>query len=352
VRIEWVGDDHEPGVGLPLSKAVTFDVERQWKGTAGEALTVFTGSGGGDCGSPFDVGRTYLVYATAREGSAGGVLQSSICHRGLAADPQDPRARYEFEELDRLVLGRGVPDPETARQRDAIRRVYQDFRMAVMRLRSTKFHEALTRSVPPGRPMSEPPEPAGTPEEVISFVCAGVVDHYAELRELALQASKEDLLAGSLFVAMEVLALRHRIDGAALSAMSPADLMRRFYDEGWEPRLGLVELELGKFGTLGDEVYVDGVRGTSNLDPRSMILPSAFRFEQVEGGWCLDTVWNLASAEAGQTLRIVAAQQGRPLDDYVLELLGGMLQNQGYGQSSGLPVEASPDLWEPFAGAR
>ena len=234
VRIEWTGDDPEPGI-VPISKAVTFEVERHWKGAPDDTVTIYTGAGGGDCGSPFDVGLTYLVYATTRGGGSGSTLQTSICHRGLTAGANDPRMVYEFDRLDQLVLGRGAPDPETAHHHDDTRRSYDGYRTAVLRLRNAELSRAMARAAPPGRPVPPPREASmGTAEEVVAFVCGDVVDRYAKLRELALHASKQDLLAGSLFDAMEVLALRYRIDAASLAAMSPAELMRRFYEEGME----------------------------------------------------------------------------------------------------------------------
>ena len=357
MKIEWVGRDFEPGHQpglLPVSRAVTFEVDTQWKGESAAAITVHTGSGGGDCGSSFDVGRDYLVYAGGRDGPAGAILVTSICHRGLAAHREDPRTRYEMDELDQALLGREVPDPETAREREEIRKLYESYRWAVRRLAQAQTSRAWASRVPDGHPHRQvEQEPPATPEQALSFLCNGVVDHYATLRELALHASKEQLLAGSLFTAMDVLALRHRIDGATLSTMTAVELVARFYEAGWEPRPGSIELELGRFGALGDDVYVDGVGGSGSLGPQSRFLEARFRFEKVHGGWCFDSIWNPVSAEAGQTLRYAAPQLGRPLDDYVLELVEGMLQHRGYGQASApWPVEAGPALWEPLTGLR
>ena len=349
VRIEWTGGDPEPGPGLPNLKAVTFEVERQWKGTLGDTITIHTGSGGGDCGSPFDVGLTYLVYATASSAS-DSTLQTSICHRGLVAGANDPRMVYEFDRLDQLVLDRGAPDPETAHHHDEIRRSYDGYRTAVMHLRNAELSKAMARDAPPGgRAPPRREATMGTAEDVVAFLCGDVVDHYAKLRELALHASKQELLAGSLWVAMEVLALRYRIDAATLSAMSPAELMRRFYEAGWEPRLGFIELELGKFGPLGDAVLVDGVQGSSNLQREVRILERSFRFEAVPTGWCLDTTWSPFAVDGGQSLRYTADAVGKPLEQLVLEGVTGFLQ-QSYGRPSAWPpAEPGPALWEPLA---
>ncbi len=57
--------------------SVKFQVDKIWKGKLSRDVTIFTGRGGGDCGYQFEVGGTYLVYATGvRER-----LSTSICLR-------------------------------------------------------------------------------------------------------------------------------------------------------------------------------------------------------------------------------------------------------------------------------
>lgn len=58
---------------------VTLTVERAWKGASDSAsLTILTGTGGGDCGYPFVVGESYLVYASP---TSVGLPSTTICHR-------------------------------------------------------------------------------------------------------------------------------------------------------------------------------------------------------------------------------------------------------------------------------
>ena len=42
--------------------AVTFDVSQAWKGDIPSSIVVLTPRGGGDCGFPFRVGESYMVY--------------------------------------------------------------------------------------------------------------------------------------------------------------------------------------------------------------------------------------------------------------------------------------------------
>ncbi|HEX8695404.1 MAG TPA: hypothetical protein VF746_23530 [Longimicrobium sp.] len=77
--------------GLP-ERVVAFTVHRWLKGGRGRTVVVRTWLGGGDCGVPFRVGRTYRVHARHRE---DGRLWTSLC--------MEP-----FPSLSRLRAGRGA----------------------------------------------------------------------------------------------------------------------------------------------------------------------------------------------------------------------------------------------------
>jgi hypothetical protein len=69
-----------PSDGRPLflmSKAVHLQVAESFRGAivAGGETVIFTGSGGGDCGYPFSVGTSYLIFAN----SSNGRMTTSIC---------------------------------------------------------------------------------------------------------------------------------------------------------------------------------------------------------------------------------------------------------------------------------
>ena len=78
-------------------KTIKFDVQRVWKGVSGNQTTVITSSGDANCGYPFVMNETYLVYA------AGNPLYTQSCGRNtLFADSYD----------DLRVLGPGTEVPE------------------------------------------------------------------------------------------------------------------------------------------------------------------------------------------------------------------------------------------------
>lgn len=62
--------------GYPAQVAVRFSVTESFRGVGlGPEIVVYTGAGGGDCGYPFMVGNTYLVYAQTYQNQ----LTTSIC---------------------------------------------------------------------------------------------------------------------------------------------------------------------------------------------------------------------------------------------------------------------------------
>jgi hypothetical protein len=55
-----------------------FAVDQMWRGTPARTASVLTGRGGGDCGVPFERGKSYLVYANCDE---RGDCFTNICSR-------------------------------------------------------------------------------------------------------------------------------------------------------------------------------------------------------------------------------------------------------------------------------
>jgi carboxypeptidase family protein len=85
-------DAAKPGARTWPLKRVVFTVIESYRGVTTTSVRVETGAGGGDCGYPFQEGRTYLVYAASRDG--GGVLTTSICSRTRPAEDADADVGY------------------------------------------------------------------------------------------------------------------------------------------------------------------------------------------------------------------------------------------------------------------
>ena len=84
--------------------AFQFSVSESFRGAAiaGEEITVYTGLGTGDCGYPFNVGTSYLVYASQYKGK----LVTSICSQTSHA----ARVRDIIRQLRTVQKGERVPD--------------------------------------------------------------------------------------------------------------------------------------------------------------------------------------------------------------------------------------------------
>jgi hypothetical protein len=72
---------NQQGEELLIGKAVLFEVENTWKGVNRSQVIVNTGFGGGDCGYPFDLGASYLVYAI--RSTSNNNLDTGTCGRIL-----------------------------------------------------------------------------------------------------------------------------------------------------------------------------------------------------------------------------------------------------------------------------
>jgi len=55
---------------------VVLIVDRAWKGVLTDSVVIWTGTGPGDCGYPFQVNERYLVFAAAAD---SGAFSTSIC---------------------------------------------------------------------------------------------------------------------------------------------------------------------------------------------------------------------------------------------------------------------------------
>jgi hypothetical protein len=83
----------EVGPGDPafLSVRVTFDIDRGYVNAPSGVVEVMTGSGGGDCGYRFAIGKRYLVYASKRPPSG---LTTGICSRTRPIDEAGEDVKY------------------------------------------------------------------------------------------------------------------------------------------------------------------------------------------------------------------------------------------------------------------
>jgi hypothetical protein len=92
-----VTDINEEGILNMPRLEVTLDVDRVWKGSIDETVTVITAKDSAACGIPFAEGSTYIVYASAAE-EGSNELRAYSCGR---------TALLEDATEDTMALGSG-----------------------------------------------------------------------------------------------------------------------------------------------------------------------------------------------------------------------------------------------------
>ena len=79
---------------VKFQRVVTLRVIEAFKGAKAKTVTIHTGSGGGDCGFPFVLFQSYLVYANGTANDLG----TNICSRTKGVG----KASLELSELRKL----------------------------------------------------------------------------------------------------------------------------------------------------------------------------------------------------------------------------------------------------------
>jgi hypothetical protein len=162
---------------------------------------------------------------------------------------------------------------------------------------------------------------------VVPLAAPAVVEHYAELRRLAVYGTPDEVRALPLRDRLEVLRLRHREDAAKLPAMSPRDLLAA--------EMATMETD----GSTGTGVpHVRGGVAWVNLTWNGKPTGQEIYFVRREGAWLVDFLSMLGGdeCELQQELRLHGVGPGD--ENGVLLLI--------LGEMTGRPV--SPDIWEPL----
>ncbi|MFL5541232.1 MAG: hypothetical protein ACJ8J0_19755 [Longimicrobiaceae bacterium] len=162
---------------------------------------------------------------------------------------------------------------------------------------------------------------------VVPLAAPAVVEHYAELRRLAVYGTSDEVRALPLRDRLEVLRLRHREDAAKLPTMSPRDLLAA--------DAAMMETD----GSTGTGVpHVRGGVAWVNLTWNGKPTGQDIYFIRREGAWLVDFLSMLGGEECElqQELRLHGVGPGD--ENGVLLLI--------LGEMTGRPV--SPDIWQPL----
>ncbi|MBD7984383.1 hypothetical protein H9649_07315 [Sporosarcina sp. Sa2YVA2] len=91
-------------------RTVKFKVDESWKGIESGEVAITTGNNEADCGFPFEVGQSYLVYASSNGMYDSKSLTTSICNRTvqLANATEDLKVFGEGEKIDTVAEEVGV----------------------------------------------------------------------------------------------------------------------------------------------------------------------------------------------------------------------------------------------------
>ncbi len=94
-----------PSGDIYKDRLILFEVKQSYRGSAGKAAEVVTGSGGTDCGYNFREGEDYLVYAYPHPES--GKLYTGICQRTRAISEAGDDLDY-LSKKDEASQGAGI----------------------------------------------------------------------------------------------------------------------------------------------------------------------------------------------------------------------------------------------------
>ncbi|HKO60998.1 MAG TPA: carboxypeptidase regulatory-like domain-containing protein [Pyrinomonadaceae bacterium] len=122
------------------SRVFHFTIDKGFRGVKGTEVEVSTGSGGGDCGYGFEIGRQYLVYAYKDDNNR---LVTGICSRTRPASQAEPDFAY-FRDLSNADPG-GTIFGEIKLERHSDRSKLTPLKdVKVLLTGSNKVYEAIT----------------------------------------------------------------------------------------------------------------------------------------------------------------------------------------------------------------
>jgi hypothetical protein len=162
---------------------------------------------------------------------------------------------------------------------------------------------------------------------VAPLAAPAVVEHYAELRRLAVYGAPGEVRALPLRDRMEVLRLRHREDAAKLITMTPLDLLAA--------DMSTMETD----GSTGTGVpHVRGGVAWVSLTWNGKPTGQEIYFVRREGAWLVDFLSMLGDEECELQQELRLRGVGPDDENGVLLLI--------LGEMTGRPV--SPDIWQPL----
>ncbi|WP_367127805.1 hypothetical protein [Saccharothrix sp. HUAS TT1] len=196
-----------------------------------------------------------------------------------------------------------TPSVDAAAEEKAIRQVFADYREAARAKDGPAAAELLSQ---------------------------GVLDYYAEARDLALTGSEQQLGDRDVALVLVVYMLRAEFDAAELRGMSGKHLVSAAVERGLAGENSTDVVDLGT-------VVVDGDTATAEMISPGKSLVVELLFDKEDGSWRFD--FRPLIAPVGEALENVAEQRGMTVDQFIDAMLGSL-----YG------AERVPELKKPLAG--
>lgn len=133
--------------------SMRFRVEQSMQGDAGKEITVETGNGGGDCGTPLPVGKKYFIFAY--KNSTDGKLWTGMCSGNwqLDGDPTDAKRIAAYRDLiathTGTIFGEIISSKPVWREDDVVDGKHEPMAGMLVHANSEKF-STVTRSAKDG----------------------------------------------------------------------------------------------------------------------------------------------------------------------------------------------------------
>jgi len=89
-EVAFIGKVTQISPALSGGFDIALDIDYKIKNVSTSAITVYTGTGAGDCGSKFEIGKQYLIYAYTDTGR----LETNICTGSRETNLDDLLTKY------------------------------------------------------------------------------------------------------------------------------------------------------------------------------------------------------------------------------------------------------------------
>lgn len=163
-----------------------------------------------------------------------------------------------------------------------------------------------------------------------SLAAEDTLDYYAEMKELALTASRSELKDRRIVDQLTVLMLRHMLAPDELEAMDGRDVFVFSVEEGLTSETSVQRLEVG-------EAKVSGDRAVLGVEVDGREAPFTFVFEREGDRWKIELRELMKVADSA--FQTFVNQSGVPQDEYLLQTLTSMTG-----------TTPSRDVWDPPGG--